>query len=174
MPTSDYRPTLEQVGSLIRERTVNGYGVEVGAFSDVVGSDERTKTKPTATQAGTLLDKAVREVRVAVGPELPGEPDGWQADDPSAVEWSIRDSAAEVVSLYAAMLVELNYYGKQINTGGSTYPQLEKLYNTQRKALIEMVAEAGLGGGGESIGGDTGNAPSYGFPDSADLWGSRF
>lgn len=169
MPTSDYTPSLAEVGSRIRRRTINNYGQTTGTFSDG-GSDPRLLTKPTATEANLLIADAVLEVASAVGVDLPDGPD----DQPDIY----RSQARKLAALYAAMNIELEYYGEEVaSTHGSTYSQLKDLWDAGRKRLMESINEAkgGSGTGGESIGSDATPVAHYdGFPTGTDWDHKRF
>jgi hypothetical protein len=139
VPTSDWTPSLERVGALLRARTKDTSGNEIGTFS--------AATRPTDEQATDLILQAQNDVVSVVGAEVP---------DPVVAD------ASYVTALGAALLVELSYFPEQIGTGRSPYPQLKELYDERLKRLIAAVEAAGGTTAGE--GGTALLGPSYSFP----------
>lgn len=81
----------------------------------------------------------------------------------------LSSDATEMISIYAAMMVELSFFSEQINTNRSPYRELKDLFAEGMAALIE-----GLGGEGNSAVDDIGlddaptaNDPSYEFPPTS-------
>ncbi len=134
-------PSNPEVAALLRARTKDIYGKELGEFTQ--------NTRVTDVQCAHLIGQAASEIGDAIG----GDPaDGGQ-----------RDSARAICALGAAMLVELTYYPEQVQAGQSPYAQYERMYERRLKRLIEAVAESGVGGGGDSVGG-AGPLPIHMFP----------
>lgn len=159
MPTTDYKPTLEELGTFMRTRTKTRYGAVVGTFTD--------STPVTDEQATELIEQAVDEVAIAVGANLPSGPEG--------DEDIYKKGAKALILLLSSMNVELQLAPEQVNDPRSPYAALERRYTAFRKSLIEAVTEARGGtGGGESAGEDPGGYgfPSGGFPEASDT-GSR-
>lgn len=116
---SAYVPSRQDVGALIRLRTVTDGGQEAGTFNE--------NTRPTGEQADRVIGQAVGEVTEVTGVDLPE---------------SVHNMVRSAVTLRAAMLIELSYFpGEQ----RSPYDQLEKLYNERIKALRLAVEQAGAG-----------------------------
>lgn len=118
------RPTVDQVGVLLRARTKDSEGVEQGTFTST--------TRPTADQAQQLIDMAVDMVHAAVG--------GIPADSACAT------GAWTVGALGAACLIEKSYFPEQVNSARSPYEQYWAEYQSALNALARCL--------GVSIGGD--------------------
>jgi hypothetical protein len=145
MPTSDYTPALADVGALMRARTKDKYGAEVGTFN--------TNTRPTAAEATSLIATAAKELAISVGADLPDGPDG--------DENRLKESAKVVTSILAAMYIEMSYWPENAQQPLSNYASLEKRYDRMYKKLLDEIAEAGGEVSGEEGGsGDDG----YGYP----------
>lgn len=136
-----YLPTIRQVGSLLRARTVNANGTELGTFT--------TDTRPTASEALTLIYQAVSDVVDEVDVEIPERL--WQ-------------SAASVTALRAAMLIELSYFPEQVAMGRSPYDRYERLYEDSLARLLEAVERETTEDAGieEDVGGP--GMPHFSFP----------
>lgn len=144
MSTSDWPVQVSSVGAVLRSRTRDTNGNEIGTFN---GS-----TRPDYDQVLSLINDAVEGLASAVGSDLPE--DYWPR-------------AGMVATYRAAMLVELSYFPEQVATGRSPYEQLRELY---REALADL--KASLTEAGANVPGDTAGAPSppsYGFPAPSTL-----
>lgn len=139
MPTSDWPTSVAAVGSILRARTRDTQGNELGTFT--------ADTRPTADQVLSLLNTAVGDLAAAVGADLP------------AAVWP---QAAVVASYKAAMLVELSYFPEQVATGRSPYEQLRELYLEAMNSLKAAVVEEGGDVPGDGV--DDSAPPSYAFP----------
>ncbi len=102
-------PSLDDVGAILRTRTKNSMGVELGTFD--------ADTRPTDDQALILIGQAYDDVTALVDDDIP--------------EKAWRD-ARSAIALRAAMLIELSYWPDQIPSGQSPYEQLRELYEGQR------------------------------------------
>jgi len=123
VPPESYMPSVQDVAALLRARTKDSTGVEVGTFND--------DTRPTSAQAATMIDTAVNEVLVAVGP---GPPD-W-------LGMGIKSAA----TIKAAMLIELSYFPEQVQSSRSAYPEYAQLYQFEIQALQDAARGVGPGG----------------------------
>jgi hypothetical protein len=119
------RPTVEQVALLIRARTKDSAGNEVGTFDD--------DTRPTADQVEEQIDAAV----ALVGVRFP--PQGSLTDEQTGAFQAL-------VAYRAAMRVEKSYFPEQVRTDRSAYTQLREEYLDDLQALTEAISQ---GGGGE-------------------------
>lgn len=162
MPTTEYTPTVNELGLFLKSRTKTRFNAVVGTFTDA--------TPVTAEEAQELIAQAVDEVAIAVGSNLPNGPD----DDPDL----FRRGAKSLTILLSAMNVESALVQEQVTDPRSAYAAFERRYNNFRKALIEAVTEArGASGGGES---DTGvdAAAAFGvagsFPEPMTRLDERF
>lgn len=136
MPTSDWPVTVAAVGSILRARTRDTQGNELGTFTP--------DTRPTDAQVTSLISNAVGDLASAVGPDLPE---------------SLWAQAAVVATYKTAMLVELSYFPEQVATGRSPYEQLQGLYRDALKSLSIAVGEDVPGGSAQIP-----SPPAYSFP----------
>ena len=83
----DIAPSVLDVAALLRARTKDSNGYEVGTFND--------DTRPTSSQVLTLIDQAVADVQAWLGPSPPAE---------------LADAARVAAALDTACLIELSYY----------------------------------------------------------------
>jgi hypothetical protein len=111
---------VSDVGGLLRTRTRDENGTEVGTFT--------ADTRPTDAEVEVIINKAVSDVALRTGSDLP--PATWE-------------DAKGVATTRAGMLVELGYYPEQIGTNRSIYPQLKDMWDTDLKALIIAVTAEG-------------------------------
>lgn len=153
MPTTEFTPTVDELGRFLRSRTKTRFNQVVGTFTD--------QTPVSAEGAEELIAEAVSEVAIAVGSNLPAGPEG--------EERLYMDGAKSLVLLLAAMNVELQLMPEASSDPRSAYALMERRYTAFRKSLIEAVSEARgeSGGGGESDmgGGDRIPAPAGTFPE---------
>jgi len=145
MPTSDYTPDVASVGALLRARTRDTNGNEIGTFTE--------QTRPTGDQVLSLIRTAVGDLSSAVGSDL-------------AETFHV---AAQQLAVYrAAALIELSFYPEQVALGRSPYAQILALYNDALAALRLAIEDAGgeVPGdpGGEAGGVPTPKAPEWAFP----------
>lgn len=144
MPTSDWPVSVAAVGSVLRARTRDTQGNEVGTFT--------ADTRPTADQVTLLLNTAVGDLAAAVGTDLPEK---------------LWPQAAVVAAYKGAMLVELSYFPEQVATGRSPYEQIRELYLEALRSLTASIDDAG----GHVPGGAPGvpEEPVYAFPLASTL-----
>lgn len=90
--SDDIRPSVQDLGSLLRARTTDNNGNEIGTFT--------ADTRPTAAQADGLITFATDMVLLHVGENLPDR---------------LRSRVRSVILLRAAQLVEATYYPEQAN-----------------------------------------------------------
>ena len=141
----DWRPTLVEVGALLRSRTrggVNEGGKELGTFT--------AETTPTADEVESLISYATSSVASRIGL--------------SPCTKALTSRARGMAALYTAMLVELSYFPEQVGSDRSPYEKYKELYDEGMEALTEAISEDCDGGGdGLSVGG-AGPMPSSNFP----------
>lgn len=136
MPTTSWAPTLDAVGALLRARTKNVDGKEIGTFDDT--------TRPTGSEASELIDQAVDRVADIIGADI----------DPK-----FYPRAGSVTVLMSAMLIELSFFPEQVASGRSPYRDIRDLYdqdivslttaiNTDASASDEVPGALGLKGDG--------------------------
>lgn len=167
MPTSDFTPTLPNIGALIRARTRDANGKEWGTFNSV--------TRPDDQEAQQVIEEAVGETALVTGANIPDAP-----GDPTAPGYdrdSLRKAARRIVALRAAALVELTAFPEQVARGVSPYPQLQDSFEKGLENLSRAIEAAR--GGDEPPGSDgAGSMDALGsFPvDTGGMitWDTRF
>jgi hypothetical protein len=117
-------PSLPQVGGLLRARTKDDAGNELGTFTSA--------TRPTAAEANELVQQAADTFLLRAGDDIPQQ---------------LWEESRRVVALRAAMLIELSYFPEQVTTGRSPYASYENLwceaYGDQRnKGVLIQAIEA--------------------------------
>lgn len=165
MPISDYTPTLDEVGALIRDRTVDAGGNEVGTFT--------ADTRPTDTEAESIISDAANEAYTMFGEDIPDAPASASAADPTTYDPNaLRTAARKAVAYHAAALIELSHFGEQVARGNSPYQQYEDLWNAASKRIAGAIDSTG----GATPSGAS-NEPVFDFPQDAGGmvgWGTRF
>lgn len=123
-PAADFNflPTVSQVAVLIRARTRDEGGNDLGTFT--------TATTPTANQAEALIHDAATEITEVTGTGIPE---------------ALWRNARSVIALSAAMAIELGYFPEQVQSSRSAYTQLEKKFERRLKSLSVAVEQAGAG-----------------------------
>src|SRR5262245_46024002 len=111
-------PTTTEVARLLRARTKDKNGIEVGDWS--------VDTRPTPTQVQDLLDMAYGDV-VA------------QAGTADVLSGTNEQAARTMVALRAAMFVELSYFPEQVRSDRSAYPEYKRLYDDGMRALLDAI-----------------------------------
>jgi len=117
------RPTVDDVALLLRARTKDSNGNEVGTFDD--------ETRPTGDQVEGHITAAMALVGVRFG-----DTTTWPAEAQTAF--------ASLVAYRAALRVEKSYFPEQVRTDRSAYTQLREEYLDDLQALMDAVS----GGGG--------------------------
>lgn len=125
MSTSDpARPTVDDVALLLRARTKDSHGNEVGTFDD--------DTRPTAEQVEEQIDTAV----ALVGMRLPPT---------DQLPVALQPAVAALVAYRAALRIEKSYFPEQVRSDRSAYDQLKEEYTDDLAALQEAL-EGGASG----------------------------
>lgn len=99
-------PSLNQVGALVRTRTKDSSGNELGTFNE--------DTRPTSQDVQELIQQATDTFVVRGGTEIPPE---------------LFQEVQRLIALRAAMLVEISYFPEQVATGRSPYNQYMELWS---------------------------------------------
>lgn len=136
----NYLPAKSDVGAIIRARTKDTNGAELGTFNE--------NTRPTGDEVDRIIDKAAFRVQSRVGTEIP------------EAAWSM---AGETIALLASMLIELSYWPEQVRSDKSPYEKLKELYNESLTDLANAIREENSGG--EIGSGDNSGLPQYDFPE---------
>lgn len=152
-PGGGSRPTVEEVGALIRARTktsLSGGGTEVGTFN--------ANTRPTGDEVTSMIERIDSSLAVRLGANLP------------EVVWP---AVRETIALKAAMWVERARQPEQISDTQSAYSELKEEYEEAWTALRESVREAGSGEDPGAI--DDAYLPSSSFPGGEPVgWATQF
>ncbi len=133
-----YACTVDQVGALLRTRTISTAGAELGTFTE--------GTHPTDSEVEHLIDLAAQDVADVLGTEILSK---------------FLVSAQALVTLRAAMYVELTYFPEQVNSGKSPYPEFKSLF----EAGIERVQQSIENDDPDSDSG-SGGMPVFHFPSN--------
>lgn len=112
-------PSVNDVGALLRARTVDQDGNESGVFDE--------DTRPTGETVQVYIEQAVDEILTRVGGDLHRQ--------------EYAANAAHLAAIRAAMTVELSHYPEQIAEGQSSYDQLVQLYETGVTALADAIRD---------------------------------
>lgn len=151
MPTTDWPVAVADVGALLRARTVDDTGHEVGTFTQ--------HTRPTDVQVSAILSGSVSSLAVDVGVDIPQ---------------SLWGAAARAITLDAAMMVELTYFPESVNREDSAFNRLKQLRDERWLSLVKAAEDAlAEGEGSDAVGG----SPSYAFPANEGGmvgWGTRW
>jgi hypothetical protein len=101
----EFWPTVTDVATLLRTRTVDRQGNEGGTFT--------SDTRPTAAQVAEIIKQAALDLSAQIGPDIP--------DD-------LIPEARRIVAIRAAMLVELTYFPEQVAASRSPYAEYRQLW----------------------------------------------
>jgi len=119
--------TPEDVAAILRARTKDDTGRELGVWSD--------STRPTLPEVQQLIDLAAAQI---AGPSGPGD--------------RCAPICRAAIAYQAACLIELSYFPEQVRSDRSPYSELKDLLDQTLEALtacVEGGASGGSQGGGE-------------------------
>lgn len=117
--SADYNlPTIYEVATLLRARTKDTAGNEIGTFTHF--------TRVTASQAEQLVLQARDHVVSQAGLE-------------TDVVAAHRTLVRSLVALAAAMLIELSYFPEQVESGKSAYDRYERMFNQRVEQLAKVT-----------------------------------
>jgi hypothetical protein len=109
MPTSDYRPTVDEVAKRLVARTMEAdTGNRVGTFN--------ADTRPTGEEVHDLIDDALTVVSSAVGVDLDAE---------------FLPMAKAATIAYTAMSIEMSYYPETTEAGDSSFRAFKERFAQQ-------------------------------------------
>lgn len=134
---SEVTPTNEQISRLLRTRTYDGFGNQLGTFMPA----EDGRTRPTEEQVMGLVEDVESEVLAYLG--------GLPCNDP------LKLRTKSLIAYGVAMLIELSYYPEQVQNKHSPYDKYHELYHSGLKELGKAVATECDGQGNETGDGDT-------------------
>lgn len=116
MPTSDFKPTVDEVGRRLAARTmVASTGQRIGTFND--------ETRPTGEEVLELIEDALTVVGAAVGVDLDAE---------------YVPMARSAVISYVCMTIEMSYFPESTEAGDSAFRAFKERYTQQ----IEFIGKA--------------------------------
>jgi hypothetical protein len=124
------KPYVEDVARLIRARTKDDQGREVGTFT--------ADTRPTADQVEAHIEAALGLVSTRL---------------PSVIPDRLQPAVRNLVAYRAALQIEKSYFPEQVRSDRSAYTQLRDEYNEDLAALLNAIAEIpGYGAPGKRAG----------------------
>lgn len=140
-----FTPTVSEVGALLRARTKDNLGNELGTFTGA--------TRPTNSEALELINQAADDVLAGIDDDVP-----------FGAQRYVRDA----IRLQAAMRVELSYFPEMVGSNRSAYEQYQQMYEASMKNIEKAVQreqseeeEQDEHGGGSIL---------FSFPPPDDLW----
>jgi hypothetical protein len=125
-----WMPTVGDIGNLMRSRTKDSVGNEIGTFTD--------KTRPKYEQVVEVIRTATDDVISETDTDIPAE---------------AYRLARTAIKYKAAMLIELSYFPEQVQPSHSPYEHYRQLYMDAMKNLLialareeseELYGEAGV------------------------------
>jgi hypothetical protein len=119
-------PSVADVAALLRARTKDVNGVEIGTFND--------DTRPTSSQAITLINEAVADIQARMGLSPPPE---------------LAGAGKSAAAMMAACLIELSYFPEQVRSDRSAFESYWTLLQNKITALQE--ASRGLDPGANIV-----------------------
>lgn len=139
-----YAPTVDQVGALLRARTKDKFGKEMGTFT--------ANTRPTRAQAYQIIQSVADDIVGKYG----------------AIDAACQETAREAIKLKAAMEIELSYFPEQVATGRSPFEQYRELYADSLLNLDACAAAHSAPGASATAG-----SPAWHFIDKPPVIGIR-
>lgn len=133
MPVDEFTPTTADVGALMRARTKDINGDEIGDFND--------DTRPTGAEVDKLITDAVSDVASRTGANICDKSD-------------LRANAQSMVVLRTAMKIELSYFPEQVPGNRSPFANYKSMYDDGMKELVDSIAELCEDETGDSPAGD--------------------
>jgi len=148
-PLPAHFPTLDQVGALLRARTKDKDGNELGTFTP--------ETRPTDIEVFNLMYMANGSISQCIG------------DGTGIPVWALPP-VGQYIAMRTAMLVELAYWPEQTDPADSIYQRLLELTAPMPEAICAWMSSAGqnpsdLGPDGAVLG-----APAFNFPGWDWVW----
>lgn len=120
--SDSYRPTIAQVGSVLRARTKDKYGSELGTFNN--------DTRPTAEQVEDLIDLAIGDTSAAIGQAVP------------SVLWQ---GVTMLVAINTANLIQASYWPEQVEDNSAVFDFWTTWYQNGLKNMAMAVRAENLG-----------------------------
>lgn len=124
----NWRPTVQEVAVLVRARTVDKNGNEVGTFNN--------NTTPSAGQVDELIDQAVEDLYPIFKSTVIDAP-----VPPNASIEAYREAVAALAATRTALLVEITHFGKEVASGNSPY---KLMWADYRQQLLQVATMLGI------------------------------
>jgi len=115
--TVPWRPSVDDVAALLRARTKDASGNEIGTFTD--------QTRPTDAEVEMLITNGCAKIASLVGWDVPAD---------------AQAEALHLAAIVAACEVELSYWPEQVRADRSPYAQLWALFQDDRDAFMQYVS----------------------------------
>jgi hypothetical protein len=115
--TVPWRPTVDDVAALLRARTKDASGNEIGTFNE--------ETRPTDAEVEQLITNGCAKVASLATWYVPGD---------------AQPEASHLAALVTACEVELSYFPEQVRSDRSGFQQLWAMFQDDRQAYIDLVA----------------------------------
>lgn len=145
--TVPYWPLVSDIGFLLRARTKDTHGTEVGTFTG--------DTRPNYEQVSGIILQAANDVTAGLDTDIP--------------EDAFRH-VRQAIAIKAAMYVELSFFPEQVSSDRSPYQELKEMYAD----LWPLVKEAVAREAEEEVYGEmppTSGLPRFTFPSADELVG---
>jgi hypothetical protein len=120
-PSTEIRPSIDDVAGLLRARTKDSEGHELGTFT--------ADTRPTDVEAQAQIDAAVGLMATHI-------------PDPAFLPQAYWPAVRELTAYRAAMRIEKSYFPEQVRSDRSAYEQLRQEYIDDLQALTDALAGA--------------------------------
>jgi len=133
-------PSLELVAAVLRARTKDNMGVELGTWT--------ANTRPTDEQVTEMMNMAALDLFPCTGAI-------------GALEELFWEPVSALIALYTAALAELSHKPEQVNADRAVYDELMELYRNGREMVCAAIEE--VRAGGEVGGPDTRGLPQFSF-----------
>lgn len=114
----DITPTVDQVGTVLRARTADANGNELGTFTE--------DTRPTDDEVTSYIEDAVAELTVRLPDELTETQQAF---------------GKRLAAIRAAMFVEISLHPDSDANDGSAYARLEKIFDSGWAALSGRIED---------------------------------
>jgi hypothetical protein len=112
----DITPSVADVAALLRARTKDVNGVEVGTFND--------DTRPTSAQVITLIEEAVTDIQARMGMSPPPE---------------LAGAGTSSAAMLTACLIELSYFPELVRSDRSAFSEYWELLQNKITVLQESA-----------------------------------
>lgn len=115
----DITPALTDVGAILRARTRNDEGVELGTFT--------ADTRPTGTEVDAFIAQATAEVRLRLPADIPAD---------------LEPFVKRLIAIRSAMFAELSFDPDRTDET-SAYDRLGEMFESGMQALLGSLDDRG-------------------------------